>query len=220
MWPHSIVIGVGDTAVCVGTDDAHLIAALAPWVIDEPAELVDYGAQLLPPAAPRGQPRALANLRHGSDWLASSPDPGPIREGFLRILGAVANATGPAEICLSGVPLLRDGAINLAAPDEAAHASARLLSRDGQQPLLVDSVIIDTEQLQVTVAGTLDGQQPPMTAALHEWRVSGLDPTMTVAEVVARVAPRLRSRDVRHAVGGLHALAQLVRRLPPVAVQE
>ena len=220
MWPHSVVIGVGDTAVCVGTDDSHLVDALAPWIIEEPAELFDYGAQLLPPPAPRGQPRALANLRHGSDWLASSPDPAPIREGLLRVLGGIADREGAGEIRLAGVPLMDGATINVAAPEEAAHASVRQLSRGGRLPLLVDGVIIDTERLLVRVSGALDGSHPPIVAPLREWRAANLDPLMNLAQVVAALAPRLRNRDTQHAVEGLRALAQLVRKLPPVAVPE
>ncbi len=186
MWLHSFVIGIGDLAVCVGTDDDDLAAALAPWVVDAPATLVDFGAELHPRETPRGIARTLPNLRRGSNWIASAPAADPVRDGLLRILGALAEQPVPGEFRLAAVPVLRDGAVDLLTVDEVAHGSYRRLSRGGATPLLVDRVSIDPEALTVRIAAPLGSGQP------RSWPHcgAGASPTAAASPTHRHLSPR------------------------------
>lgn len=249
MWPHSLVLGLGRTAVCVGTDDHDLAAHLAPWAITEPAELVDLAAELHPTSPVDGRSaRPMANLRRGSDWLAATPDPGPVRDGLLRILATIA-ADGIAadtiaadddmrgasrRMMLAGVPSIRDGAVDLLALAQVATGSYRRLAAAADRLPLVDRVVVDVDALTVHVAAPL-GRPGDNTAGeawpLRSWRV---DPPLLppngddsgddgrVAHKVAALAPLLDVVGVPGRGGphgALSALACLLERLPPEVVE-
>jgi hypothetical protein len=219
VWLHSFVIGIGGLAVCVGTDDDGLAAALSPWVIDAPATLVDFGAQLHPPPAARGSARVHPNLRHGSDWIASAPDPAVVREGFLRILGALAGEPAPGEFRLAAVPSVRDGAVDLLTVPEVSHGSYRRLSRGGSKLLLVDRVDVDPAALTVRIAAPLGSSDPPLVWPLRSWHTVPLGPSpdAPLTLVVASAAPRLVA-DAATGAAALDGLLRLVQQLRPERV--
>jgi hypothetical protein len=229
--------------VCVGTDDHDLAAYLAPWAIIEPAELVDLAAELHPrsPADGNGA-RMMANLRRGSDWVAATPDPGPVGDGLLRILAAIAADDIAADdmrgagrrVMLAGVPSIRDGAVDLLPPAQLATGSYRRLAAAADRLSLVDRVVVDVDSLTVQVATPL-GRPGDSTAAevwpLRSWRVDlPMTPLDTgdergdgghVAQTVAALAPLLDVVGVpghdghRGPHGALSALARLIERMPP-----
>lgn len=216
MWLHSFVIGIGDLAVCVGTDDDAIVDALAPWVIDEPATLVDFGVQLHPRPTARGVARTHPNLRHGSDWIASAPDPQVVSDGLMRILGALAAEPAEGEFRLAAVPSLRNGAVDLLTVHEVAHGSYRQLSRGGAKVVVVDRVDIDPERLTVRIAAPLGSGEQPTVLPLRSWRIGpnapepGAPPSAVVAAMARRVLPNAGTGPTT--LGGL---VRLVERLAP-----
>lgn len=220
MWPHSLVIGVGEVAVCVGTDDADVAAHLQPWAVDEPAGLVDYALTLHPPERLRGEPRELPSLRHGTDVLARTQDPDLLRDGLLRTLAALAS-TPAGTVRVTGVPLLRDGVVHLAPPELAAVLPSRWLAQHGYTPVWVQSVAVNPTTLQVHIAAPLGSDQEPLVASLHEWWITVHDPTveLTFAQWLTHAAPRLGAVvDAPTDTAALEGLMALLRRLPALPV--
>lgn len=75
MWPHSFVVGIGDTAICVGTDDAVVASLLEPWVVDVDATLTDLVVLAVhPDQSGDASTRPLGVLRRGSAVIARSMD--------------------------------------------------------------------------------------------------------------------------------------------------
>ena len=220
MWPHSLVIGVGEVAVCVGTDDAGLAAHLQPWAVDEPAGLVDYALTLHPPERPRGEPRELPSLRHGTDVLARTQDTDLLRDGLLRTLAALAPSPA-GTVRLSGVPLLRDGAVHLAPPELAAVLPSRWLAQHGFTPVWVQSVAVNPATLQVHIAAPLGSDDQPLVAPLHDWWITVHDPTveLTFAQWLTHAAPRLGPvADAAAGTAAMEVLMELLHRLPALPV--
>ena len=236
MWPHLLTIAVGGTAVGIGTDDDALAALLAPWRIAPDqlqgvADRVDFGAELHPPeptqrAAPRAVPRAVPTVHHGSQVIARSTDPAALRDGLLRTLGALAVDTPAGHLRLTGLPLMRDGGIELAVPEAVDRVAHRRLLGQGYTPVYVPSVLIHPGTLQVRIAAPFGTGQEPVVAPLRRWWMAapptGVAPPVGLARVVAhathRLAPPQHFDELSSQPGGdaLSALVQLVEQLPPV----
>ncbi len=227
MWPHSLTLLVHDTVVAVGTDDPTVAALLQPWRTDLPHPgPADFGLALHPPAPMgRGEPRALPTLQHGTRVLGRSADPDALVDGLLRTLAtatATATATAPAGVLwLSGLPLVRDGQLAIAAANTLDRTSARALARLGWQPLFVPAVLVDPAALTATVPAPLGDGRRPLTLPLGGWWLDGELPARAdVARTVAHAAPLLAGAwhaDAGLSVGSdeLGALVALVQRLPP-----
>lgn len=203
--------------MCVGTDDADVAAHLQPWHIDEPAGLVDFGLTMHPPVRPRGVPRELPSLRHGTEVMARAHDTAALCDGLLRTLAGLGPA--PADtIRLTGVPLLRDGAVDLAPPALAAALPSRWLAAHGYTPVYTQSVTIHPATMAVHIPAPLGSDAAPIVAPLGRWWVTLNDPTasLTFAELMVRTAPRL---DLAvPATAALTGLMSLMQQLPPLPV--
>ncbi len=217
MWPHSFVLALDGDEVCVGTDDADLVRRFAPWAVDRPDGLVDYGIELHPvPAGPR-MPRVLPNLRHGSDYLVAAPDPEVLADGLARILAASARPVAEHEVLLGAVPVVHGDAVELMTPMEVSRGSYRQLARRGRRPVLVDRVAIDPIAGTARIPAPLDSDEADMVLPIRSLRVDGEAPdgSPSTATHVARLAPRLLSTGVDETAADLVALATLLHRLPP-----
>lgn len=234
MWPHSLVLAIGESAVCVGTDDAALAEQLRPWQLATDlhgahVQLVDYAIELHPPKPEhRAAPRTLPSLRHGTAILGRGTDLDALRDGFLRVLGSFAAPVPHGCVRLLGLPLLRDGAVDLVPPDMADHLSSRWLHQRGFTPVYVASVVVDTRTLEVHIDAPLatsagDGIHEPtaLVAPLRRWWCALPDPAAAlgfgrfVAFLAHRLAPPASAADDRAGSAALAALVRLVERLPP-----
>lgn len=216
MWPHSFVLALGDGEVCVGSDDEHLVQRFAPWIVDRPGGLVDFGVELHPiPAGPR-MPRALPNLRHGSAHLAAAPDASVLVDGLARILGACARLPGPGEFLLCAVPVVGAKGVELMTPGEVSGGSYRQMARRGRRPLLVDRVAIDPVAATARIAAPLDADEADLVLPITRLHVDGEAPAAdSLAAQVARLAPRLPATRLDDAASDLAALADLLQRVAP-----
>lgn len=152
MWPHSIVVQVGRTVIAVGTDDDELVAFLEPWKTDAARNLIDLGLQLHPAQpADRSAPRRIANLRHGSDYLASVDDPDLLRSCLLRILGSFEHPVPEGCFRVSGM-VVEHGGIGYVVPVGNIKISAhRSLLRLGFRPHYALSALIDAGRHEVVL---------------------------------------------------------------------
>jgi len=217
VWPHSFVLALGGDEVCVGSDDAQLVQRFAPWTVDRPGGLVDFGVELHPiPAAPRA-PRALPNLRHGSSYLAAAPDPAVLVDGLARILGACARPPAAGEFMLRAVPVVTADGVELMTPDEVSGGSYRQLSRRGRRPLLVDRVAIDALAGTARIAAPLATDEPDLVLPITRLHIDGEPPAAdaSAAAHVARLAPRLPATGLADTRADLEALAMLLQRVAP-----
>jgi hypothetical protein len=227
VWPHSLQLGIGETAVCVGTDDAAIAAQLAPWaLVDDPSvvapELVDFGLELHPARpAHRAAPRTLPNLRHGTTVIGRGGDVAALSDGLLRTLGSFLSPLPAGCLRLSGLPLLRDGAVELAPPDVADHLSSRWLQARGLQPLHVASVVVDPATLEVHIDAPLGSPDASFSAPLRRWWCALPDPDAELgggrflAHLAHRLSPPTTTVDDDRVGDALSALVCLVERLPP-----
>ena len=215
-------LAIGDIVVVIGTDDDQLAATLAPWLTTVPLDfdlsLVDFSAELHPPRPEnRSVPRSIPVVHHGTVVLARSTDLDEVRASLLRVLGALAAVVPDGHVRLTGTPLLRDGAVELAAPNMAADGS-RALRRRGYQPLYSGSVIIDPAALTVSIAPPLGSREPQTVAPLHSWSsdLPDVQPRWPFGYEVAMTLPRsLAMSPAPTTSTELAALVSLMERLPP-----
>lgn len=233
MWPHSLVLGLGESAVCVGTDDAALAEQLSPWQLaaephGAPEQLVDYAIELHPPKPQhRAAPRLLPSLRHGTATLARSTDVDALRDGFLRILGSFVAPVPRGCVRVLGLPLLRDGAVELVPPHMADHLSGRWLHDRGFTPVPVASVVVDPLTLEARIdapliaSGGSGPDAPALVAPIRRWwcavpdPAAALGPGRFLAYLAHRIAPPASAADDRQGSDALAALVRLVHQLPP-----
>ena len=230
MWPHQFTIALGDTAVGIGTDDDQLAAALALWQIS-PDELldplrIDFGVEWHPSGPTgRGVPRPVPTNQHGSTVVGRATDIGALRDGLLRTLGAVVAPVPAGHVRLTGLPLLRDGAIELVSPGVISRLSHRGLLARGFTPIYVPGVVIDPIAMRATIAAPWGTDAAAIVAPLRRWWAQlpaldgehSLSPGQLVAHVAERIAaPMMADHPV--VIGydrDLAALVQLVDQLPP-----
>ena len=217
-----MTLSIGENLVVVATDDDQLAATLAPWLTTAHADfnesLVDFSAELHP-ARPeqRSVPRSIPVVHHGTAALARSNDVDELRAALLRVLGSLAAAVPEGHVRVSGVPLVRDGAIELATPNAAADGS-RALRRRGYEPLYSGSVIVDPAALVVSIAAPLGSSGQPITAPLDSWwsDLPDAQPAWSFAQRVAMTLPRTHSLTTEQIMSAqLAALVALMERLPP-----
>lgn len=210
MWPHSIAVGVGRTAIVVGSDDAHLIAELEPWRVDVDRNLVDFALETDPPQPEsRSAPRLLANLRHGSDRLVHSTDVAMLRESLFRMLSAYEHETKPGTLRLNGMLLEREGGAIVVPLDNARLVPVRQLQRLGFTPCYSQSVLIDVATQEVLVDARLGDAQPARRLKLsgiwlfHREAEVHVPAPVSVARVLGNSQSHVSARDA----------AELVRRI-------
>lgn len=233
MWPHSLVLGIGESAVCIGTDDDGIAEQLRAWELpDEPVpgepvtRLVDYAIELHPPhPQQRAAPRTLPNLRHGTSVLGRGADLDALRDGFLRTLGSFVAPVPPGCVRLLGLPLLRDGGVELVPPEMAGHLSSRWLHHRGFGAVHVASVVIDPTRLEVRIDAPLGAsERDALVAPLRRWWCTLPDPSQVLtagrflALLAHRLAPAATAADDGAGSAALAALVRLVAQLPPVRI--
>jgi len=217
-----MTLALGDLVVVVGTDDDHLAATLAPWLTFAPgidASVVDLSAQLHPPPpAHRSGPRLIPVVQHGTVVLARSTDIDELRTALLRVLGSLTVDVPEGCVRLTGVPLLRDGAIELASLRTATEGS-RALRRRGYEPMYSGSVIIDPVALTANIPPPLGSSASPTVATFRAWwsDLPDADPPWPFAQVVAMTVPRIiaMAPDRSLTSSELAALVALMEHLPP-----
>ena len=222
MWPHLMTLALGDLVVVVGTDDDQLATTLAPWVTTNPdidQSVVDFSAQLHPPPpVHRSGPRLIPVVHHGTVVLARSTDIDELRTALLRVLGSLTADVPEGCVRLTGVPLLRDGAVELASLQTAAEGS-RTLRRRGYEPMYSGSVIIDSVALTVNIPPSLGSSASPTVAPLRAWwsDLPNAEPPWPFAQVVAMTTPRIiaMAPDRSLTSSQLAALVALMEYLPP-----
>jgi len=159
VWPLSFVLGVGETAVTIGTDSPSILEQLAPWRIDEPAALVDFGLELTP-AQPeeRSAPRLLPNLRHGSDRIAQCDRPEVLSESLRRILGGFAAPPTTTQLRVRGATLVRKGIAYLVPLSNLSSLSYRWLQRHGFDAFYVPSARLDAATVELVIDAELGSE--------------------------------------------------------------
>ena len=217
-----MTLGLGDLVVVVGTDDDQLATTLAPWVTTNPdidAAVVDFSAQLHPPPpVHRSGPRLIPVVHHGTVVLARSTDIAELRTALLRVLGSLVADVPEGCVRLTGVPLLRNGAIELASLQTATEGS-RALRRRGYEPMYSGSVIIDPVALTANIPPPLGSPASPTVATFRAWwsDLPDADPPWPFAQVVAMTVPRIiaMAPDRSLTSSELAALVALMEHLPP-----
>lgn len=223
MWPHLISVAMGDTLVVVGTDDHELAAVLEPMRVPSPElPTADFGVELHAPRADRrSAPRRLPTFQHGSRIIGRAADVDALREGVLRTLAALAAPTPVGHLWLSGLPLLRDGGLELAAPDAATSVAHRRLAARGHRPVYVPGVCIDPATLLATIHAPIGSPSAPLVVPLRRWWLDVADAertgTASLGRLVARAAYRAIDpmRGAEHGPTSLPGLVRLIERLPP-----
>ena len=173
MWPHSLVIDVAGTAVCIGTDDADTAVWLEPLRITgtdaaDPfgALLVDFALETHAASADQtGSTRPLPTLGRGTAAIARSLDTARLRRGLARCLGAIADPTAAGTVRLrTGALVGSDGGVVLVPTDRLGGLSERWLTAHGLEPLCVDTVDVDVVTRMVRIAPGLASLEPAATA--------------------------------------------------------
>ncbi|MDO8362943.1 MAG: hypothetical protein Q7V88_08595 [Actinomycetota bacterium] len=196
-----------------------------------PAPQIDFGLELHParPEA-RGARRELPTFRHGTRVVGRAADIAALRDGLLRTLGSLTSPTLPGCIRISGVPLLRDGGVELAQPEAVDRVSHRWLLHRGLTPLYVPSVLIDPHDLTVRIEAPLGAGEAPVMAPLRRWWAAlpaaelprgQLSVGQMAAHTAHRLAPALLHDEATHLAGpsrdALAGLVALIQQLPPAA---
>jgi len=218
VWPLHIMVGVGDTAVSVGTDDAAVIAMLEPWRIDETADLVDYGIRLnLAGATQRGAARAFPYLRHGSHDIARSRDPQVLIDALMRILGALERPAQPGQVRLALMPLMRNGSALLAPETHVGTIPERWMDAHGISRCLATSTLVDLDSLAVVIEPPLGSAAATTTVPLMGWWFASynLEREFTPGGAVALAMGIAEGKHEANAHEILTGLVSLVARLPP-----
>lgn len=244
MWPHVLLIAVGDTAVCIGTDDDEIADLLRSWCVPvgsvpaiDRVDRVDFGLELHPPApSHRALPRTIPTLSHGIRVVGRARDIDALRDGLLRTLGSLSAQVPSTHVRLAGLPLLcDDGAVEVASPDELDRVADRWLRQRGLAPIYVPSAVVDPHTLTVRIEAPFGSSAAPIIAPLRRWWCE--QPDVQVADAasfgsmmagsVHRLATQLqeelpRLQQPQHLShpgpdAPLSALAELVQRMPPTA---
>lgn len=212
------MVGVGDTAISVGTDDPDVIAMLEPWRIDETAELVDYAVRLnRVDATARTGPRDFPYLRHGSRDIARSRDPQVLIDALMRILGSYERPAQPGQVRLALMPLVRNGVALLAPESHVGTIPERWMkARDITRYLSISS-LVDLPSLTVLVEPRLGSDDEPIAIPLAAWWFASYDPEreFTPGGAVALAMGIAEGKHEGNALELLTGLVGLVSQLPP-----
>jgi hypothetical protein len=228
VWPHLITLGLGDTAVVIATDDDSLVTVLTPWTLADSAGLdlqtVDFTAELHPVApGHRAIPRTIPAVRHGACVLERSTDIVELRTGLLRVLQSLHQEVPEGCVRVAGMPLMRNGRVELATLRAGADGN-RALRRRGFQPICAGSVVVDPHAMTVQIPPPLGSAELPTDAPLHAWwsELPDAQPGWSFGQRVAMTAPRISSwvRGDADTSSQLAALVALMERLGPRAASE
>jgi hypothetical protein len=217
VWPHSISIGLGGTAISIGTDSADVIAALDRWQIADVGEPVDYCLELDPASPGPGKPRPFPGLYHGSTALLRSRDVTRITAAFMRVLSSHARPAGDGQVRIGLMPVVRNGVALLVPPASMATVPARWLESEGIEALYTVSSLVDAGEARVLVDPPLGDDDEPTALTLGGWWLphdqwdGELTPGFAVAEAMALVA----GVTAANAAPVLRAVAALVERALP-----
>ncbi len=212
------MLGIGDTAISVGTDDTDLIARLEPWRIDLAADLVDYGVRLQPLASEqRGAPRKLPHLRHGSTDLAYSRDTEYLTGALLRILGSFTQPAPAGHVRLGLMPIERNGVALLAPTPSVGTLPERWMKAHDMQPHLAVSSLIHLESMSVVIDPPLGSSEVPRSLPLAGWWFASYDPDRecTPGQAVALAMGIAEGKTEHNPRELLANLARFVEQMPP-----
>ena len=202
MWPHSITVGLGRTAVAVGSDDSSIIEGLEPWRIDVERDVVDLAIEISP-AQPsdRSAPRTLPNLRHGSDRIATSTDVSMLRDALMRVLAAHETRHATGFLRLPGMVLVRNGVGTLVPLSSARLVGQRQLERMGYEPVTAQSVLVDAGTCEAVIDAPLGSGAPvrriPLAAVwlFHREPEAPVSPGIIVARVLGNAIGHVEVHD-------------------------
>lgn len=222
MWPHRIALGVGKTAVVVGTDAPELIDLLETWRIDDVGGLVDYGIELHPRAPDHRGPRPLGALQHGLTCVVRSSDAGQLTRVLLRMLASHTRPAGEGQVRLALMPVERNGVAVLVAPALLAGVSDRRLEARGIEAVRTISSLVDTRVARVLVDPPLGSAERPRDLALGGWWLPASDPdsTLSPGHAVAEVMQVALDVSVDNARATLAGVADLLQRVPASTAPE
>lgn len=211
MWPHSITIGLGGTAVVVASDDSSIVEELGPWSVDVERSVVDLALETTPAQpAERSAPRTLPNLRHGSDRIATSPDVAMLRAALMRMLAAHGSRHATGFLRLPGMVLVREGRATVVPLGGARFVAHRQFRRLGFDPVYAQSVLIDVAAVEAVIDAPLGSTESPRRLPLETLFLFHREPDAPVTRgtVVARL--------LGNALGevALHDAVVLVGRVP------
>ena len=212
------MVGVGDTAISIGTDDPEVIDLLEPWRIDETAELVDYGVRLnRAGVVERGVKRDFPFLRNGSRDMARSRDPQVVIDSLSRILGSFERATQPGQVRLALMPLVRNGGALLVPEAQVADVPERWMHARGITRYVAVSTLVDAETPSVVIEPLLGSTDDPITVPLIGWWFFSHDPDQefTPGGAVALAMGICEGKTEANAQQTLTSVARLVHRLAP-----
>lgn len=217
MWPHSISIGVGATAISIGTDASEVIARLEPWRILDVGGPIDYCLELQPTAPRAGKPRPLPGLYHGSKALVRSRDGDRLTAALLRILGSHARPAGDGQVRIALMPVVRDGVALLAPSATIGALSDRWLVAQGIEALYTVSSLVDARTARVLVDPPLGGDDDPVTPTFGGWWLppSGGDGALSPGFAVAEAMRLVSGVTAANAASALRTVATLVERIHP-----
>jgi hypothetical protein len=217
VWPHSITVGVGGTAISIGTDSPDLVATLAPWRIDNVGEPTDYCLELAPEAPGAGRPRALPGLYHGSTALLRSRDTARVTATLLRVLASHDRPAGEHQVRVTLMPVVRDNVAILVPRATVAAVPDRWLQAQSIEAVHTVSSLVDAESGTVSIDPPLGAGEPPQAVSFGGWWLpphffeGDLSPGFAVAEVMTLVT----GINDRNALSALRAVARLVERANP-----
>ena len=225
MWPQLLTLDLGGVDIVVGTDDDQLAETLAPWRTsgaDIDPSVIDFSAQLHPPRpSQRSGLRQIPVVHHGTVVLGRSTDTDELRTALLRVLGSLTAEVPEGCVRLTGVPLLRDGTVELASLQWAADGS-RALRRRGYEPMYAGNVIIDPVALTVRIPEPLavsSSRAAERVVPFVGWwsDLPEAEPRHPFGQVVAMTVSRsiAMAPEPRLTSSQLAALVALVDRLPP-----
>jgi len=227
VWSHFVMVGVGSTAISVGTDSEQVVDLLRPWTIEDydvsDIDLFDYAVALDPPhpEGKTGGPKPMPRLHRGSCVLTTSPDPQQVTAALLQCLATHDTTTPapPGTMRIELTPLIRNGAAVLAPPRQVMPLSERRLSAQGITRLDTVSCLLDPEAMTASFDAPLgaDAPHPPVPVVGLFLPISGKGPGVvqfTAGRAVGQAMGLTLDVVSDNAAWHLESLARCVERTP------
>lgn len=214
------MIGVGQVALTIGTDDTDIVRFLESWRIDEPSNLVDFGLLLHPaPPADRSAPRVLPSLKHGSDVIARSDDTALLCDALLRMITAATEPAPPRMLRVQGAVLEHEGRAFVVPEGNARTLSLRALAQRGVRYWPGQTVLIDPRTQHVVLDPPFGSGVPALRLPLAQLWFNHREPTLstTLGEDVARLLGHCIQPPAHRAVAAavVDLAEELVERMRP-----
>lgn len=211
-WPLHVMIGVGDTALSIGTDSVDVFGRLEPWRIGEAGHLIDFGLRVFPdPPADPTLPRPLPILSHGCDQLTRGRDADALVATLLRLLAAYERPPGPGQLRLDLSVVARGGVALLAPTAAIGMVSDRWLATRGFARHVTTSTLVDPATRTVWIDPLLGSSDAPTVIALHDWWIPTHDQHLPLSPGAAVAAVMRLAVETGADLGGaLRASADLV----------